>query len=52
MKKHVQNLLLIAAMLIVPWVNQAQTLGMYTYSTGTDTTKWIDMSTATQILTL
>ena len=37
-------------MLIVPWMSQAQTLGEYTYSTGVDTSKWVDMSTATTIL--
>ena len=51
MRKHVQRLLLIVATMLVPWVTQAQTLGEYTYSTGIDTSKWIDMSTATQILT-
>ena len=51
MQKHVQKLLLIVAMMFVPWVTQAQTLGEYTFSTGVDTSKWIDMSTATQILT-
>ena len=51
MQKHLQRLLLIVAMMFVPWVTQAQTLGEYTFSTGTSTTMWIDMSTATQILT-
>ena len=51
MQKHLQRLLLIVTMMVVPWVTQAQTLGDYTYSTGVDTTKWIDMSSATQILT-
>ncbi|MBQ6069578.1 MAG: choice-of-anchor J domain-containing protein, partial [Bacteroidales bacterium] len=50
MQKHLQKLLLLVAMMLVPWVTQAQSLGEYTYSTGTDTTKWIDMSSATQIL--
>ena len=52
MVKHLlQKLLLLVAILFVPWVTQAQTLSEYTYSTGTDATKWIDMSSATQILT-
>lgn len=51
MQKHLQKLLLLVAMMLVSWVTQAQTLGEYTYSTGVDTSKWIDMSTATQILT-
>ena len=38
-------------MLFVPWVTQAQTLEDYSFLTGVDTTKWIDMSSATQILT-
>ena len=44
-------MLFIVATMLAPWVTQAQTLGEYTFSTGVDTTKWIDMSTATQILT-
>ena len=52
MVKHLlQKLLLLVAILFVPWVTQAQTLSEYTFSTGTDATKWIDMSSATQILT-
>ena len=51
MQKKLQKLLFIVLMIAVPWVSQAQSLGMYTYSTGVDTTKWIDMSSATQILT-
>ncbi len=37
--------------MFVPWIIQAQSLGDYTFSTGVDTTKWIDMISATQILT-
>jgi hypothetical protein len=43
--------LLLAAALCVPWVTQSQELGDYTFSTGTDPTMWVDMSSATQILT-
>ena len=51
MVKQLQKLLFLAAMLFVPWVTQAQTLEDYSFLTGVDTTKWIDMSSATQILT-
>ena len=50
MKKHLQRLLLLAA-LLVPWVTQAQTLDEYTFSTGTDASKWVTMTSATSILT-
>ena len=50
MQKHLQKWLLIATMLLVPWVTQGQTLGEYIYSTGIDTTKWVNMGSATQIL--
>ena len=46
MQKHLQRLLLIAAMLLVPWVTQAQTLDEYSFSTGTDTSKWIAVPTS------
>ena len=51
MKKQVLYLWFIVAMVVVPWINQAQTLGEYTYTTGVDTTKWVDMSSSTTILT-
>ena len=44
-------MLLIVAMTVVPWVTLAQSLGEYTFSTGIDTTRWINMESATQILT-
>ena len=50
MKKHLSLLMLVAA-LLVPWASNAQSLGDYTFSTGTDATKWISMTGATQILT-
>ena len=50
MQKHVQKFLLFVAMMLISWVTQAQTLDDYSFSTGVDTTKWIDMSSATQIL--
>ena len=49
MLKHLQKLLLIA-LLCVPWVTQAQELGDYTFSTDTNSALWVDMSSATQIL--
>ncbi|MBR3412181.1 MAG: fibronectin type III domain-containing protein [Bacteroidales bacterium] len=52
MDKHVVKLLLILTIVFVPWAAWAQMLGEYTYSTGVDTTKWVDMSSATQIITL
>ena len=50
MHKHLQKLLLLVAMMLVPWVTQAQTLDDYSFSTGIDTSKWVNMSSATQIL--
>lgn len=50
MQKHLQKLLLIVAMMVVPWVTQGQTLREYIFSTGTDSSKWVNMSSATQIL--
>ena len=52
MQKRLIQTLLFVAMMLIPWITQAQTLGDYTFSTGTDTTKWVDMSSATQIITL
>ena len=46
MQKHLQRLLLIVAMLVAPWVTQAQTLDEYSFSTGTDTSKWIAVPTS------
>ncbi len=51
MQKQLQKLLLIMVTIFAPWISQAQSLGDYTFSTDVDTTKWIDMSFATQILT-
>ena len=52
MQKHLQRLLLIAAMLLVPWVTQAQTLDEYSFSTGTNTSKWIAVpTTLTSLIT-
>ncbi|MBR3412438.1 MAG: fibronectin type III domain-containing protein, partial [Bacteroidales bacterium] len=45
MQKHLQRLLLIVAMMVVPWVTQGQALDDYTYSTGTDASKWITVPT-------
>ena len=49
MFKLLKKLLLIAA-LVVPWATQAQSLGDYTFSTGTDATKWITLVDADTIL--
>ena len=45
MLKYLQKMLLIVA-LCVPWVTQAQSLGDYTFSTGTDASMWIDVPTS------
>ena len=52
MKKHVQCLLLLAALLL-PWATQAQsyTLANYGFTTGVDASKWVNMTGSTQILT-
>ena len=52
MQKRLIQTLLFVAMMLIPWITQAQMLGDYTFSTGTDTTKWVDMSSATQIITM
>ena len=46
------KMLFVVAMILVPLLTQAQTLSLYTYSTGIDTTKWVDMSSSTQIITM
>ena len=46
MQKHLQKLLLIVAMMLVPWVTQAQTLNDYRFETGVDTSKWITLSSS------
>ena len=50
MKRNVQRLLLVAV-LMLSWPVQAQMLGDYIFSTGTDMSKWVSMTSATQILT-
>ncbi len=50
MKKHLSMLMLVVALLL-PWASKAQDLTDYTFSTGTDSTKWVEMTGATQILT-
>ena len=45
------RVLLLVTMMVAPCMTEGQTLGEYVYSTGVDTTKWIDMDAATQILT-
>ena len=48
-KKHLLLLLLLA--LVVPWAAMAQDLADYTFSTGTDNTQWITLSSsATELI--
>ena len=51
MQKHLQKLLLLAAMLLVPWVTQAQGVQGCTFSTGSDTTAWITLSSSATHIT-
>ena len=46
MHKHLQKLLLIVAMMLVPWVTQAQDVQDYSLATGTDSTMWITLSSS------
>ena len=50
MKKLVQ-FLIITVFLFVPGLIQAQSLSQYGFETGIDSSKWVDMTTSTQILT-
>ena len=43
---HLQKLLLIVAMMFVPWVTQSQQLSDYSFSTGVDTSRWITLSSS------
>ncbi len=49
MKK--QLFLVLAMVLLAPWMMNAQTLESYGFTTGVDASKWVDMTGATQILT-
>ena len=51
--KHKLSFLMLAVALLVPMVAKAQTwtLENYGFTTGVDSSKWVDMSSATQILT-
>ena len=51
MQKHLQKLLLIVAMMVVPWVTQAQSLSDYAFSTGTDSTAWVTLSSSATAVT-
>ena len=51
MKKFLQKWLLIVAMILVPWVTQGQTLDMYSFSTGVDASKWITLSSPSNVYT-
>ena len=48
MKK--QLFLVLAMVLLAPWMMNAQTLESYGFTTGVDASKWVDMTSATQIL--
>ena len=49
MKKQLQKLLLLAAMILVPWVTQGQTLDTYSFSNGVDASKWITLSSQSNV---
>ncbi len=52
MRKHLCTLLLLASTLVTPFVTRGQSLESYTFTTGTDTTLWIDIpSTDTSLIT-
>ncbi len=50
MKLRFTFLMLVAA-LLVPWASRAQSLGDYTFTTGTDATKWVTLTAPDTILT-
>ena len=50
MKKHVQSLLLLAALLL-PWATQAQGVSGCAFTTGVDNTKWVTLSSAATEIT-
>lgn len=43
--------MLLAVALMLPWAMQAQELSSYTFSTGTDASKWIPISSTTSLIT-
>ncbi len=51
MQKHLQKLLLMVSMIVVPWVTQAQMLSEYEFSTGVDASRWITLSSPTNVWT-
>ncbi len=51
MQKHLQRLLLTAAMIIAPWVIQAQGVQGCAFTTGTDATAWITLSSSATDIT-
>ena len=51
MQKHLQKLLLIVAMMVVPWVTQAQGVQSSAFSTGSDATAWITLSSSATHIT-
>lgn len=46
MRKSLRKLLLMAAVLLVPWVTQAQEVQDYNFITGEDSTMWITLSSS------
>ena len=52
MRKHLCKMLLLAATLVMPFVTRGQSLETYSFTTGTDTTLWIDIpTTVTSLIT-
>ena len=49
--RFMKTLLLVGAMMIVPWVTQAQGVQGCTFSTGVDTTAWITLSSSATHIT-
>lgn len=50
MFKHLQKMALLAAMMLLPWMGQAQVLIDYTFTTGVDQSKWISVPASTTSL--
>ncbi len=48
--KKLLHFLALAAMLCIPWVTQAQDLADYTFSTGTDASKWVTITSSNTVL--
>lgn len=50
MFKHLQKMALLAVMMLLPWMGQAQVLIDYTFTTGVDQSKWISVPASTTSL--